>query len=73
MHAGHAVLAPDVTDHLIELTVGDAPQPADPDSLRLVESLTDRQRDILRLLQVMERLGAANRVEAARIAFRAGL
>ncbi|MGW5464253.1 LuxR C-terminal-related transcriptional regulator [Streptomyces sp. NPDC003996] len=71
--------------------------PADPDSLRLVESLTGRQRDILRLLagglsnaaiaselgltegtvkgdvsQVMERLGAANRVEAARVAFRAG-
>ncbi|MET8806286.1 response regulator transcription factor [Streptomyces sp. NPDC004546] len=98
VHAGHAVLAPDVTDHLIELTVGDTPQPADPDSLRLVESLTDRQRDILRLLagglsnaaiaselgltegtvkghvsQVMERLGATNRVEAARVAFRAGL
>ncbi|MGW2555061.1 response regulator [Streptomyces sp. NPDC001635] len=98
IHAGHAVLDPDVTEHVIKLTVSDAAKPPDSDSLRLIESLTERQQDIISLLchglsnadiaselgltegtvkghitQILERLGATNRVEAARIAFRAGL
>ncbi len=89
---GGAVFAPAVTGKVIDVMTGDGPQAA------LVQSLTDRQLDVLRLLahglsnqeigaelgmtegtvkghvsQILERLGAANRVAAARIAYRAGL
>ncbi|MGW2649672.1 response regulator [Streptomyces sp. NPDC001393] len=55
---------------LISLTVGDAAQPADPDSLRLASDPGLTEGTVKgRVTQVMERLGATNRVEAARVAF----
>ncbi|MEU8485953.1 response regulator transcription factor [Streptomyces sp. NPDC048641] len=95
---GHAVFAPAVTGHVIDLAARDETVGERREDIDLADMLTGRQLDVLRLLcrgmsntdiaaelgmtegtvkghvtQLLSRLGARNRVEAARIAYRAGM